>query len=212
MKITVISIIIFITASIAIISKQRKNLKLYSFFKPLTTILIIIVGIFAYQQNENHYSTYILISLLFSLVGDLFLLKDTYFLHGLLAFLLAHISFIIAFSSLFGFSWSLSSLTVLLFVGGLYFFYLKKDLKNYRVPVGIYLLVIIIMNWQAIALAQKNTDTIYTAIAVAAILFSFSDASIAYAKFKHPFKFDQVLILFTYWIALYTFSIAGIYI
>jgi len=46
-------------------------------------------------------------ALLFSLIGDVFLINEKYFLQGLASFLIAHICFTIGFTSLHGFSFNL---------------------------------------------------------------------------------------------------------
>jgi pyruvate oxidase len=53
---------------------------------------------------------------------------------------------------------------------------------------------------------------IFYSLAIASILFSFSDSILAYNKFKKPFKSAETLILSTYWIAIFTFTIVGLYI
>jgi hypothetical protein len=68
------------------------------------------------------------------------------------------------------------------------------------------------MNWQAIGLAITNKETVSIMIAVAAILFALSDATIAYSKFIKPFKIAEIIILSTYWIAIYTFTISGLFL
>lgn len=68
------------------------------------------------------------------------------------------------------------------------------------------------MNWQAIGLVINNSEFIFYGIAIASILFSFSDSILAYNKFKKPFKIAEILILSSYWIAIFIFSIAGLYV
>ncbi len=74
------------------------------------------------------------------------------------------------------------------------------------------MLVIIIMCWQAIGLVFNKPTLVFFGIAGAALLFAFSDSVLAYAKFKKAFKAEQILVLTTYWVALYLFTIAGIWI
>ena len=68
------------------------------------------------------------------------------------------------------------------------------------------------MNWQALSLVITSHELIFIGIAIASVLFSFSDAVIAYNKFKSPFKIAEILILSTYWISIYIFTIAGLYV
>ena len=212
MKIELLSFAALITAIIAIVFRQQRGTKMYSIFKPLTTILIIFIGLIISKNTQSSYSVVILVALFFSLIGDIFLISKEYFLQGLSSFLLAHICFIIGFTSLYGFNWNLILLIILALISGIYYNFLRKDLKNYSIPVLVYITVIVVMNWQAIGLVINNHDFIFIGIAIASLLFSFSDAIIAYNKFKKPFKIAEILILSTYWISIYIFTIAGIYL
>ncbi len=212
MSIGILSLAVLISAILAIIFRQKESTTLYSIFKPLTTLLIISIAVLIFYKTDNTYSSIMIVALLFSLIGDIFLITDKYFLPGLASFLIAHICFIIGFTSLYGFNFNLIPILPLLLIGSVYYNYLRKDLKNYSIPVMVYITVILIMNWQAINLIISSGNQIFYALAMAAILFSFSDAILAYNKFKKPFKFAEPLILSTYWIAIFTFTIMGLYI
>lgn len=205
-----LSIIFFFLVILTIYVKETGKLNYYFYLKPLTTSILILISAFIYLETESNYQFIILISLLFSLLGDIFLLKENRFIKGLFSFLLAHIGFTIAFSSFFGFDIYLPPLLILLVVGFIYFFYLLRDLKEYKIPVLIYFFVIIVMNWQAINPYIIIQNQMFLEIALGSVLFSFSDSIIAYQKFKHSFKGAEFLILSTYWIAIYLFTIAGL--
>jgi uncharacterized membrane protein YhhN len=212
MIIETLSLLTLLSAIIAIIYRQKENTLMYSLFKPLTTIIIISIGLFIYYKTSSTYSAITLVALLFSLIGDIFLISDKYFLPGLVSFLIAHICFIIGFTSLYGFNFNLTPLVFLTIIGGLYYMYLKKDLKAYAIPVLIYIVVILVMNWQAINLIISSGKEIFYSLAIASILFSFSDSILAYNKFKKPLKSAEALILSTYWIAIFTFTLVGLFI
>ena len=96
-------VIIFISASLYIYSDFIKNQTLKYIFKPLTTILIIILAIIHHSESTNLYGYLIITGLVFSLIGDVYLmLPIDKFIHGLAAFLIAHIFYIVAFCSGFG--------------------------------------------------------------------------------------------------------------
>jgi len=85
-------------------------------FKPLTILLIVFVALTS-DSSFGFYKIAITIGLLFSLVGDVFLmLPGNKFLQGLISFLIAHISRLTAFSFQTGWTFSLWSL-VILFIG-----------------------------------------------------------------------------------------------
>lgn len=207
--ITILSTVFFLLVILSIYSKESGKINYYFYLKPLTTSILILISSLIYLDTESSYSLFISISLLFSLIGDIFLLKDDRFVKGLASFLLAHIGFTMAFTSFYGFDIYLPPLLILLLTGLIYFFYLKKDLKQFTIPVFIYLMVIIVMNWQAINPYLIVQNQMFLGIALGSVLFTFSDALIAFQKFKRSFKGAEILILSTYWIAIYLFTIAG---
>tara|TARA_R110000868_G_scaffold304437_21_gene565407 strand:- start:40882 stop:41523 length:642 start_codon:yes stop_codon:yes gene_type:complete len=207
--VTTLSLLFFLLVILSIYAKEKEKLNYYKYLKPSTTSLLILISALIYLETESNYSFIIIVSLLFSLIGDIFLLEDDNFVKGLSSFLVAHIGFTTAFTSFFGIDIYLPPLLILLIAGLIYFVFLKKDLKQFTIPVFIYFLVIIVMNWQAINPYLINQSPMFLGIALGSILFTFSDALIAYQKFKRSFKGAEFLILSTYWIAIYLFTIAG---
>ena len=212
MIILILTAVFLASAIISILYRQKENLQIYSIFKPLTTILVLSIGGYIYYKTSSSYSLIILVALVFSLIGDIFLISDNYFLPGLASFLIAHICFITGFTSLYGFNYSITPLLPLILIGIGYFIYLKKHLKEYSIPVLVYIIVILLMNWQAINLMINNDKEFFYAIAIGSILFSLSDSILAYNKFKKPFHSAEPLILSTYWISIFIFTIAGFYV
>jgi len=212
MIIGILSLTAFISAIIAIIFWQQYNIRMFAVFKSLTTILIIIMALIIHHNSASTYSITIIYSLLASLIGDIFLINKKYFLYGLSCFFLAHIGFTIGFISLFGFSINVIALAILMLIGILYFLFLLNDLRKHKVPVALYISAIIVMNWQGINLILHDQSFVYFGIAVATILFSVSDSIIAFNKYNRSFKVAEILILSTYWIAIYIFTLAGLFI
>lgn len=206
----ILSFIISISAIISILLRQNEKLNLYSLFKPLTTGLIVITSVLVYFKYPSRYAAIMIPSLIFALIGDMCLLNKKYFLYGLSSFLIAHIGFTIGFISLYGFNWNLITLSILSAIFLFYFIFLRKYLEKYFLPVAIYMAVIIVMSWQAIGLISNNDSLIIKGIAISSVLFIISDALIAYKKFVKAFNSIEILILTTYWLAIYVFSIAGL--
>ncbi|OYT11627.1 MAG: lysoplasmalogenase [Bacteroidetes bacterium 4572_112] len=209
MIIEFLSVFTFISALIAIVFRLKKNVKLFSVFKPLTTILIISIAVMTYMANPSNYSLIIILGLLASLIGDIFLISEKYFLQGLSSFLIAHIAFTYAFTLLFGFNFNIIALVALVIIGGSYYMFLFKKLDDFKIPVAVYILVIMIMNWQAVGLMLNDASSVYIMLAVGSLLFSFSDAVISYDKFIGKFKIAEILILSTYWLAIYIFAVTA---
>lgn len=208
MLIIVFACIVAVSAGVAIYFRQKKNKVGYAVMKSLTTILIITMALFLNSERDSSYGWVIIVGLILSLIGDVLLLKEKWFVQGLLAFLLAHAVFIYAFSSLFGFNTNLVVLGVLLVVGSVYFRFLLPHLKSFTIPVALYFLVIIVMDWQAIGLSLSSSKPIFYALGLGSILFSFSDGVIAYDKFVREFKLAEFWILSTYWFAIFTIGVS----
>ena len=142
------------------------------------------------------------IALLFCLAGDILLLKEAYFIFGLGSFLIAHLFFAYGFVVLEGFYFTWWSFLSFLGLGICILFWLKPDLGNLELPVAIYIFVISFMAWQGIGLFHKKRTREYALIAIAVLLFMFSDMMIAVNKFKNPFHLSGIVILSTYWMSI----------
>lgn len=195
-------ILITIVVSIAIYFRHKGNEELYSLFKPLATIIIILLPVFHGKRTNKKYDYRIIAALIFCLLGDTFLLKDDGFIYGLSAFLIAHLLFSYSFITLGGFKRHINPLAVLVLIGVGYFIYLKEDLGSFQIPVACYFMVIVFMCWQGISLYLWKKQSVFLSVVIAVTLFLVSDAMIAIEKFKSPFLFSGALILLTYWLSI----------
>lgn len=175
--------------------------------KPLTTILILLFTVF-FGIRKNKFYKWVVIALIFCLAGDTLLLKETYFIWGLLAFLMAHLCFGWSFMNLGGFKLYFIPLILLVVFGIGYYWMLYNGLQALKIPVLIYFIVILFMGWQGISVRVWKNELPYTLIFVAVLLFITSDALLAWAKFKAPYRWDGVLILATYWISIFSIGLA----
>jgi uncharacterized membrane protein YhhN len=200
-----LAVVITITATINIVAEYRGPRSAVYFFKPLTTVLIIALAAVAEQASVT-YQWLIVAGLVFSLAGDVFLMLPetprSYFVPGLIVFLIAHVFYIGAFS--LGVHWSGGDALVLLpFVAfgigtGAY---LWRHLGPMKGPVAVYIVVILAMGWRAGA--RIGVDGIGTTGAVlalvGAILFILSDLILALNRFVRPFRSARATNLTTYW-------------
>lgn len=169
-------------------------------WKPLSTILVILVCALSFTRTladrDTAYTLLILGGLCLSLVGDwLLIFQDNprAFLGGLVAFLLAHIFYTVAFVYL---QVSLSTgrngereafaAVALALIGGPVYLYLRPGLGKMQRPVVGYILVISLMVHRAVAIAWIHPEpgTQPTLIAMGAILFYLSDAILAINRFR----------------------------
>jgi uncharacterized membrane protein YhhN len=162
------------------------------------------------KTASKKYKNLIILGLLCCLIGDVFLLDDTYFIAGLASFLIGHLIFTYAFLTLKGFQKKYGVFLILLTIGISYFYYLKPRLGEITIPVGVYILVIVLMNWQALSLYNVIKNKTRFLISIGAILFLISDAILAFDKFKEPFSIAGILILTTYWAAISMFAYSTI--
>jgi uncharacterized membrane protein YhhN len=141
----------------------------------------------------------IVAGLLFSLAGDvLLMLPSDRFAAGLASFLVAHLFYIAAFAADAGFgSAPLALLPFVLGCAALYLL-LRPNLGRLEIPVLLYMLVIAVMAWQAVArwLAVGQLGALLACIG--AVLFVVSDAALALNRFHRPIPAASLLKRSTY--------------
>lgn len=192
---------IFISAYSHIYFDSLKKNALCYFFKPLTTILIICL---AYMQTTTftpvHY--WVFGGLVFSLLGDIFLmLKKDYFLQGLIAFFIAHVAYVIAFTDTEGFEFNGWLLIFLLVYAGVLIAVLNKHLGKLRIPVYAYATALTLMVLTSYNFFQLSWHYMSLYAFVGALFFMVSDSILAYRRFVKEYVWSQPAILATYYIA-----------
>jgi len=96
----VLSVLAFASAA-AHIYADRVEMSCYAYvFKPLAIVLLLLIAVFAARGNLSVYGLAIIAGIVFSLVGDVALmLPKKRIVIGMVAFLVAHVAYIISFSS-----------------------------------------------------------------------------------------------------------------
>lgn len=196
----------FILAVVAIYSNYN-NIRLHFFSKPATTITIILIALLSSQIPFNIYSILIIIGLVLSLTGDIFLMfEEKYFLLGLISFLIAHIFYIFAFSSITGLDATPFIFIPLIVITGISAKILAQKAGKMKFPVFVYILVISLMLWRGLELYHTLADNASLFAAIGATLFAISDFILGYNKFRNPVPWARVYILSTYYLAQYFIS------
>jgi uncharacterized membrane protein YhhN len=155
----------------------------------------------------------LLIALFFSWVGDIILLfsaqGELYFIFGLVAFLISHITYILLFTKQLN-SRNIKNISVFWMGIGcilLYFsiliFTLYPKLGALKIPVLIYAITITIMLYFAFKGSLKWTKKTGDLVLLGAVFFVSSDSILAFDKFYNPIPFNSFLIMSTYIIAQY---------
>lgn len=145
----------------------------------------------------------IYIGLFFSWLGDIFLMFETYFIPGLLCFLITHISYIVYFASLKGHKQSyLQQRPVMLLVILAYLlellYMLWPGLGGLKIPVIVYATVISAMFAMAAWQYEKIDRLASIYFIVGSFLFVLSDSVLAIDKFIQPLPMGGILVMSTY--------------
>ena len=170
--------------------------------KPLTTTLILLIAITTQNPVSLIYKWSLVIGLVFSLGGDIFLmLPNDHFLAGLVSFLIAHLAYILAFTG-DARGVMIPWLGIPFLAYALIFYaYLAPSLDKRRIPVLIYSVVISVMAWAAwgrwIILAEGGA----LVAAIGALFFVASDSLLAFNRFRHKIGWGQLAIMSTYYLA-----------
>jgi uncharacterized membrane protein YhhN len=161
-------------------------------------LAIISLAFFNSSTPLNFYQIMILVGLIFSTIGDIFLIKDKqFFVQGLVAFLVGHICFIVAFYT--NPNW-LSLIFYLVYVA-FFLSLLWRDLGSLKIAVIVYSFALAAMSWFALSktIEHHNHHTFHAFLG--SLMFIISDSLLAYNKFKSPIPLSQVWVLATYFLA-----------
>ncbi|QTN30115.1 sterol desaturase family protein [Rhodoferax sp. AJA081-3] len=180
----------------------------YMVFKPLT--MLIAIAFVATRARSigatGQFDILLMVALVFSLIGDVFLmLPGNYFIPGLASFLVAHIFYIALFRQ--GQTWfpSKKALVSVLAVGVVMYGIVWGGLGDpvLKAAVAAYVGVISLMAAQAIgrATVQGSQDAGAGWVALGACVFMVSDSLIAINKFVTPVALSSLWILATYYAA-----------
>ena len=173
--------------------------------KPLLMpVLAIVVYSNCAKCSERNF---IIAALLFSFLGDSFLLLEDkhplFFIFGLVSFLITHILYIIYFLGikLLGNSLLKTHPYLPLLIAGygaglVYFLY--PWLGEMKVPVMLYAAIICSMLLCSIHIYKSVQPEVGLQFIAGAVLFVFSDSLLAINKFYQPFQFAAILIMLTY--------------
>lgn len=184
------------------------------FTKPL--LLFSLMAWFYSQTPERTRSEKLfLVGLLFSWIGDIFLMftdvAEIYFTLGLGAFLIAQINYGMAFLAdargkenlMKSKPWL--SLPFLAY-GGYFVWLLYPNLGAMLVPVALYAAMLVLMGITALNRASAVIPRSASLVIIGALLFITSDSLLAYAKFIGPFDYHRVLVMGTYGLAQFALT------
>lgn len=209
MLVTILTVLAYVSAFLAILSVYQKRPLIHYIFKPLTIVFIILIALQPKYPIPSLYRYMILAGLLLSLAGDIFLmLPGDHFIKGLVSFFVAHLFYIAAFT--FASGHDVSMLSGVLFFGyGSYMLrVLWPHLGKMRWPVTAYVMVILTMGWIAMNWWIGTQDWRSLLAMLGALFFIASDSLLALDKFKGRFHSAQFLILTTYFTAQWLIALS----
>lgn len=204
-----IILVFFIVALILnIIGESKGNIALQYFTKPLLVPLLAFHFIVQLKNIDTPLMKWVLLALLFSLVGDILLMfqdkQSIYFLLGLSSFLLAQVFYILFFFSIKRnemISFKLIFIVaVIAFYTGL-FYLIYPGLGELKIPVMVYGVVICCMLLFALHTLFLKNKIAGLQMVTGALFFVLSDSLIAINKFYQPLNEARILIMVTYGIA-----------
>jgi uncharacterized membrane protein YhhN len=205
----ILTLFVFISAILTILTAYYGRERAHYLFKPLTIVFIILIALESNFPTSSFYRYTIIAGLLFSLAGDIFLmLPRDRFIPGLVSFLIAHLFYIAAFWFESGRSLSLWVIIPFLIYGGLMLRMLWRNLGEMRLPVMIYMLAILMMGWTAASRLMMTGERGSTLAFTGALLFISSDSMLAVDRFKGGFRNAQVYILITYFAAQWLIALS----
>ena len=194
---------IAVSAVLAIVASTRGWRRGIYVFKPLTTLLILGLVLTTPADAYHHplYQPLVAAGLAFSLAGDvLLMLTRDQFVAGLVAFLIAHLLYIGAFT-LDG-VWATWWLVLPLAAYGavLLRVLLPRLPGGLKAPVTVYALVLLAMACTAVGNDRSSVPAAPLAM-LGGVLFVASDSALAIDRFVRPFRGADAVVLGTYYAA-----------
>ena len=159
----------------------------------------------------------IVLALIFSWLGDVLLMFETknenFFIFGLVAFLIAHIFYILFFEKI-SLAENLKKRYWLFLPVMVYYVVLisvlSPTLEDMKWPVRVYGIVISYMLIKALQTGWIRNRMAALYLISGAILFVISDSILALNKFYQPFEYAGISIMFTYGLAQLLITIGAV--
>lgn len=172
---------------------------LIQIFKPFILISLLTLYVITSPLKNKRY----IYALIFSFFGDVLLMftGETYFIAGLISFLIAHILFIrivIARISETTIGAIIFAAFPFVIVFGLLIFSLLDVLNDMLLPVIIYGVVITTFGTVSLIALLQNKSEMASYMFLGAVIFIISDATLAINKFYLPLHFFEITIMITY--------------
>jgi len=203
---------LFFIASIAnLIGHTIDNVDLANFSKVLLMPFLIYYVVESTKGKVNKQILLLALALVFSWVGDLFLIKEDYFLFGIGAFLLAQITYIFIFYQAVNerFSFSLLKALPYLIYATLLLYLVLPNAGNLQIPISVYGMILVGMGCFSLCRSGNTNRTSLIFAVAGSTLFIISDSLIALNMFYAEIPARGLWVMSTYILAQF-FLVNGI--
>lgn len=181
--------VLLVVAAAAVVAllwfgERTANQRVKWILKPVASALFIVAALL--QGPQGRYDGLIVAGLVLSAVGDIALIpRDRRaFLGGLVAFLLAHVAYTLAFAERADpLALPPACLLVICLASVALYLHFRPHLGRMRAPVAAYVVVITVMLAAAWAVAAQSWDVTGWQVAAGATLFYLSDVTVARSRF-----------------------------
>ncbi len=210
-NIILLSIAAFALMIIFIVYSYKNNHLVRYISKPSIMICIILIPFLRDDISNSNYRTYIIVGLIFSLIGDIFLVfKEQKLMEGLLSFLVAHLIYIYSFFNLNNFELNYWPLIILIPFSIIIYLFIADGLGKMKIPVVFYVGAIMGMVWGASSVAIVNYNLQSFIIFIGAILFLISDTALSISLFKTKYSSSKLIVAGTYFPGQYLIALSVI--
>lgn len=187
-----------------ILARYAGAARLAGALKPLPIASLALVTALLETTVGSSYRGLVVVALLWSMLGDIWLIFPRHFVPGLVSFFVAHLFYIAAFAPAGG--WDAPAwlrLGPFALAGGLMFAYLRPRLGRLRWAVAAYLIVLVVMGWRAAARvgAPEVPHPSGLLALVGACFFMASDSVLAVDRFARSFAGAAAAVMVTYYTA-----------
>lgn len=195
-----------ITFAIHMIFTKNEYIKGRIYTKPLLMPLLAIY----YISSVAEVNKFIIMSLVFAFIGDVFLMwpeRKTNFLLGLGSFLIGHLCYVLLFLQNISFAKDVPVwfyLIIIMYTIGARAVMkkLKNNLGDMVIPTYIYMLIILTMSFVSLArIFVMDMSISFLLPFIGSLLFLCSDSMLGFYTFNGKFKNGDVYIMLTYVLA-----------
>jgi len=196
----ILLILFFSSFGIKIFTKIKPVPILENMITPFVVGVLLVIAILHMITHPTVFMFCIMLGLLFSLIGDMFLLSKS-LLEGGVFFIITHICYVIAFILLL--QWNFKVIFVLIILLGILVLIYQKIYPKLltlqeKIGIAVYMVTISIMTSLAIDIYYGSMKATGLFIGIGALLFWISDLIIIIDKYIKTIKYEGVVVWSTY--------------